>query len=532
MSSVQHLREFISERLTAAAEEIFTEFEKTIVQYEEEIDRQRRLLDITWNPQIKLIRTDVPQQHDCREKEVVSDQQLFKQETDVGLDQEGEPLVLRVQTDLVVQCKSEPEEPLTGLEKTCIQYEEEAHRPQIQLHSTDNIMLIKAKINKEQKYVKISKPSLEEFLSSAFVKFSIVPPVRESVRVYDETGTEVDADVFEEVVQQPSAGVFTITCDRASQGGTQGAASTSPVPEVMTNPLAELSRCNSKDTIIQDEDYSPPCKQPKIKWMEIPARNLVEFALTKKPGGEQIIKEYVRTKGLTDSSRRKLVKILTAHMAGIHGTAPPRRVREMYAQGIVEMFPSLRDPYSKNGYEHFYDGESGSGYLAWRLKTIQRKDKSSEGRGSSCQLTGGGPTARRDASLSPEVTLSQEQCKEAITFMKHSSDEATIKHKMKMTFGYRRKMVLDKEKSSDVLTEFPRFKDVKGLIEQDFILEFGEDIASKFLERWPAIFRQKIIQQSKTLISSSDLQELICCAEGASNNEGFEETLALAGTGI
>ena len=57
MSSVQSLREFISQRLTAAAAEIFTEFEKTIVQYEEEIDRQRRLLDVTWRPQIKLHRT-------------------------------------------------------------------------------------------------------------------------------------------------------------------------------------------------------------------------------------------------------------------------------------------------------------------------------------------------------------------------------------------------------------------------------------------------------------------------------------------
>lgn len=27
---------------------------------------------------------------------------------------------------------------------------------------------------------------------------------------------------------------------------------------------------------------------------------------------------------------------------------------------------------SKNGYEHYYDGESGTGYLAWRVKTIQR----------------------------------------------------------------------------------------------------------------------------------------------------------------
>uniref|UniRef100_A0A096MF82 Zinc finger protein OZF-like n=1 Tax=Poecilia formosa TaxID=48698 RepID=A0A096MF82_POEFO len=50
MSSAQHLREFISERLTAAAEEIFSVFQRTIAQYEEELDRQRRLLDGGWRP--------------------------------------------------------------------------------------------------------------------------------------------------------------------------------------------------------------------------------------------------------------------------------------------------------------------------------------------------------------------------------------------------------------------------------------------------------------------------------------------------
>lgn len=55
MTSVHFLREFISERLTAAASEIFEVFEKTIVQYEEEVDRQRRLLlDLSWKPEIKL----------------------------------------------------------------------------------------------------------------------------------------------------------------------------------------------------------------------------------------------------------------------------------------------------------------------------------------------------------------------------------------------------------------------------------------------------------------------------------------------
>ncbi|XP_061589036.1 zinc finger and SCAN domain-containing protein 30-like [Cololabis saira] len=87
MSQVQCLREFIIKRLTAAAGEIFTEFEKTIVQYEEEIDRQRRLLEITWKPQIKLHITDLPQ-YDCKEEDVFSEQQLCAQERSASLDQE------------------------------------------------------------------------------------------------------------------------------------------------------------------------------------------------------------------------------------------------------------------------------------------------------------------------------------------------------------------------------------------------------------------------------------------------------------
>lgn len=44
MCSVQYFRELISDRLTAAAQDIFAEFEKTIIQYEEAMERQRRLL--------------------------------------------------------------------------------------------------------------------------------------------------------------------------------------------------------------------------------------------------------------------------------------------------------------------------------------------------------------------------------------------------------------------------------------------------------------------------------------------------------
>ncbi|XP_072219521.1 uncharacterized protein [Leuresthes tenuis] len=121
MSSVQYLKEFISERLTAAAAEIFGVFEKTIVQYEEEIDRQRRLLDITWKPQTKSQTADVPQQHVCQEEEaeeVVTDQlpcnqkrnsslgkeepeppQIKEEQEELCTSQEGEPLVLKEESD-------------------------------------------------------------------------------------------------------------------------------------------------------------------------------------------------------------------------------------------------------------------------------------------------------------------------------------------------------------------------------------------------------------------------------------------------
>ncbi|XP_044065424.1 uncharacterized protein LOC122882270 isoform X5 [Siniperca chuatsi] len=118
MSSVECLREFVNERLTAAAEEIFGVFRKTIVEYEEEICRQRRLLDIVWKPEIKLHRIELPQQHVCKEEEVLADQQLCIQERNSSLDQEdpeppqikeeqeelcsrqeGEQLVLKQETD-------------------------------------------------------------------------------------------------------------------------------------------------------------------------------------------------------------------------------------------------------------------------------------------------------------------------------------------------------------------------------------------------------------------------------------------------
>ncbi|XP_051809003.1 zinc finger MYM-type protein 1-like isoform X2 [Acanthochromis polyacanthus] len=114
MSSVQYLREVISERLTAAAEEIFTEFEKTIVRYEEEIDRQRRLLDNIWKPQITLQIPEPPQKHVCMEEKNVAVQQLCNQERNSSLDQE-EPVHSQIKKEQEEPCISVHQEDLKVL---------------------------------------------------------------------------------------------------------------------------------------------------------------------------------------------------------------------------------------------------------------------------------------------------------------------------------------------------------------------------------------------------------------------------------
>ncbi|XP_030002733.1 zinc finger protein 37-like isoform X2 [Sphaeramia orbicularis] len=65
---VQILRSLVEQRLTAAVEEIFGLFERTIAEYDEELcrtkkenQRQRQILDCVWNPRVLIHKTDVQQ---------------------------------------------------------------------------------------------------------------------------------------------------------------------------------------------------------------------------------------------------------------------------------------------------------------------------------------------------------------------------------------------------------------------------------------------------------------------------------------
>lgn len=127
--------------------------------------------------------------------------------------------------------------------------------------------------------------------------------------------------------------------------------------------------------------------------------------------------------------------------------------------------------------EHFYDPQSGSGYLAWRIKTVQRTAAHSH-RSSTTTTYQDSPKRKREVFCTDEQLLG-EHCHEAISFLKHSTDESAIKEKMRATFQYRQTLVQDQQCSSTVLDVFPRFLDITGLVIKTTCFYFLSELSLK-----------------------------------------------------
>ncbi|KAI2668483.1 Phosphoribosylaminoimidazole-succinocarboxamide synthase [Labeo rohita] len=328
----------------------------------------------------------------------------------------------------------------------------------------------------------------------------------------DETGTEVDEDVFADIIEQKPDTLWMVIDAVAV---TDSPAHTSYPSSNETDAPSLHSVASSSDTQPSDSDgpFFPPKRTCSDDHLQ-EAKELVKSVLEKKPAGEKILQEYKTTGKITDSTRRILVNALVGDMIDKYGSIPPKEIRVKYAVGIVTLFPSLKDPFSRKGCEHFYDAEGNSGYIAWRLKTVQRNNRCSRTTSDDkCERRG--PRTERVSSPT-EKQLEGDRCQEAISFLKHCSDLEQVTAKMKSTFQYRQKMIQVPEKSSSVLSLFPRFLDTKGLVLQDFELLFGVETASKLLEKWDCTLKQKVIQEAKNLTQSPLLSCLIQSAENCS----------------
>ncbi|KAK1897386.1 Glycerol-3-phosphate acyltransferase [Dissostichus eleginoides] len=372
-------------------------------------------------------------------------------------------------------------------------------------------MLFKVQYQGKKKYIKLNGASYPEFLNEAKAKFSI--PTEKNVYVVDDTGTEVDEEVFSDILEEKSDILWTII-DVPS-------VTDSPAPSMCTDTLSlssqseecDLSLMSPKRPHVDDAFLMSP-KRQHIDDSSSQAKELVKRVLEQKPGGEKILKEYYMRGEMKDRTRCNLVNIVVADMVEKYGRAPPMDKRTQYALGIVTLFPSLKDPYSKKGYEHFFDADSNEGYIAWKLKNTQQ-ELSGAGtigvrKNSSRTSNGSGPELERE--VTEEQQLEGDQCREAISLLKHSPEIEQICMKMRATFKHRQKLIHDPEQCSTVLTVFPRFLDTKGLVLQDFDLLFGAETSSKLLEKWGTLLKAKVMEQAKTsarlpiLTTSSSVQ--------------------------
>ncbi|KAI9523809.1 hypothetical protein NQZ68_024331 [Dissostichus eleginoides] len=292
-------------------------------------------------------------------------------------------------------------------------------------------------------------------------------------------------EVFSDILEEKSDILWTII-DVTS-------VTDSPAPSTCTDTLSlssqseecDLSLMSPKRPHVDDAFLMSP-KRQHIDDSSSQAKELVKRVLEQKPGGEKILKEYA-----------------------MRGEMKERTL------GIVTLFPSLKDPYSKKGYEHFFDADSNEGYIAWKLKNTQRElsgaGTSGVRKNSSRTSNGSGPELERE--LTEEQQLEGDQCREAISLLKHSTDIEQICMKMRATFKHRQKLIHDPEQCSTVLTVFQRFLDTKGLVLQDFDLLFGAETSSKLLEKWGTLLKAKVMEQAKNLSKTPHLDYLIQCAE-------------------
>nr|XP_009290659.2 uncharacterized protein LOC101885607 [Danio rerio] len=370
-----------------------------------------------------------------------------------------------------------------------------------------NRMLFKVQYQARKRYMKLPVLEYDALIREVKEKFGISPD--HTIYLADETGTEVDEDVFADIMEQKSDTLWTIVDSMATED------STAPPPSQFSSEMKTVSPTDSCVSVLST-------KRPRTDDQFTEAKELVKDVLGKKSAGEKIFQEYRATGKITDSTRRILVNAVVGDMIEKHGNIPPKEIRIKYAVGIVTLFPSLKDPYSKRGYEHFYDPEGNSGYIAWRLKTVQRNSQVSRTSIPQGISERRGPITKR-AFLTTEIQLEGDSCQEAISFLKHCSDLEQVAAKMKSTFQYRQELIRNPEKSSSVFNIFPRFLDTKGLVLQDFELLFGVETSAKLLEKWGSSLKHKVIGEAKNLTQSFHLSRLIESAEQCESSQEVTE---------
>ncbi|KAG9278175.1 hypothetical protein AMEX_G5993, partial [Astyanax mexicanus] len=217
--------------------------------------------------------------------------------------------------------------------------------------------------------------------------------------------------------------------------------------------------------------------------------------------------DELKTKGtVTEKARIKLVKLRVSDLVEKHGFTE----KVALAKNIIAVFPSLRVQVDGNGegFEHFYDPDSHSGFLEMRLRNIRRKlEDGQRSYRSNKRRCEDGPNPDKEEEDGSGTS-------EWINLMKRlrpSTDNiSSIKAAMQKTFTWRRSWIAKHSPSlSEIFEEYLHFLDMPTLLDTEFGKMF-EGKGDLFLRRWEATIIPKLkaiaIMETGDLASLKDME--------------------------
>ncbi|XP_056449876.1 uncharacterized protein LOC130385402 isoform X2 [Gadus chalcogrammus] len=216
--------------------------------------------------------------------------------------------------------------------------------------------------------------------------------------------------------------------------------------------------------------------------------------------GASVLADYEASGTLSESSRKLIVKIAVSELIERKGFYPQSEDKSKLARSMVALFPSLKIKMGEEneGFEHFYDPISHSGFLEIRLRNLRRNLQDDQRRYQRKRVKS---TDNPRASIRVEMPAEgDDSVNEWMTVIKRmrpcQENLSTIKEAMDKTYASRRLWIAARHPTlEEFFAEFPRFVDMPYMFDTEFGKMFpGKD--DMFIRKWEGTIIPKILKMS------------------------------------
>ncbi|XP_032406326.1 uncharacterized protein LOC116711062 isoform X1 [Xiphophorus hellerii] len=209
----------------------------------------------------------------------------------------------------------------------------------------------------------------------------------------------------------------------------------------------------------------------------------------------QIFEEYENTGFLSGKSRKCIVKMCVGDLVQRCGYYPLSGDKLALAKSIITIFPSLSIQVAGEGegFEHFYDPASHSGFIEIKLRNLRRNLQQHERRYRKRKVTSYPEDAQTSSATETENDNTINEWVTLIKRLRPSSENlSVIKSGMEKTFTQRRAWITRESPTlAEILREYPRFMDMPSLLDSEFGRLTGEK-TDLFLRRWETNIMPKL----------------------------------------